>query len=109
MSRPAKYGNIPMVVDGRSFSSKKEARRYGELRLLQQAGHISDLDTQPKFPLRVNGQLVCTYIADFGYTNLKTGLRVTEDVKSAITRKNPVYRIKVKLLHALEGVSVVEV
>lgn len=109
MTRSAKYGNIPMVVDGLNFSSKKEARRYGELRLLERAGEIDELETQPKFPLKVNGELVCTYIADFAYKNLKTGLRVIEDVKSEATRKNRAYRIKIKLLRALEGVQVVEV
>lgn len=109
MKRASKFGNIKTVVDGIEFSSKKEARRYGELQLLAKAGEIDGLSLQPKFPLKVNGSLVCSYIGDFQYWDRKTASDVVEDVKSEATRKNRAYRIKVKLLKALHGISVVEV
>ena len=46
-----KYNAIPTTVDGIRFASKREARRYLELKLLQKAGHISDLELQPRFRL----------------------------------------------------------
>src|SRR3990167_2292221 len=36
--RTHKYGAVPTVVDGIRFASKKEARRYSVLRLLEKAG-----------------------------------------------------------------------
>lgn len=107
--KPAsKYRNEPTVVDGMRFASKAEARRYGFLKLRQAAGDIDGLECQPRFPLRVDGALICTYVADFRYRDLRTGAVVVEDVKSAPTR-TPVYRIKAKLLKALQGVTVTEV
>jgi len=47
MSR--KYHNIKTVVNGRTFDSKAEARRYEELLALERAHVISDLEPQPKF------------------------------------------------------------
>jgi hypothetical protein len=105
-SRVTKYGNKPTMVDGIPFDSLAEARRYNELKLFVHAGDLSNLELQPKFPLVVNGELVCTYIADFSYE--QRGYRVIEDVKSRAS-KTRAYRIKVKLLKALTGIIVREV
>jgi hypothetical protein len=105
-SHVTKYGNKPTVVDNIRFDSQAEAKRYNELKLFQHAGQICDLELQPKFPLLVNGELVCTYIGDFRYYS--HGYQVIEDVKSKAT-KTPQYRIKVKLLKALTGIEVREV
>jgi hypothetical protein len=107
MKSPSKYGNRKTIVDGLTFASAKEARRFGELKLLQRAGQIANLKLQPKFPLAVNGKVVCTYIADFQYDEFD-GL-VVEDVKSEATRKNRAYRIKNKLFAALFGFPIREV
>lgn len=109
MRAPGKFLNEKTPVDGIEFSSKKEARRYGELRLLERAGKITDLKLQPAFPLDVNGYPVCRYVADFAYVVTATGERVVEDVKSAFTRKLPAYRIKAKLFRALMGFEISEV
>lgn len=93
-----KYNAQRTTVDGITFASKKEAGRIGELKLLERAGHIRNLELQPKFPLVVNGVKVCTYIADAAY--FEKNARVVEDVKSGPT-KTPAYRIKRKLLLAL--------
>ncbi len=103
-----KYRNVPTVVDGVTFSSKAEARRYGELKLLQRAGQIAALELQPKFTLTVNGVKVCKYIGDFAYIEVN-GSRVVEDVKSPATKANRVYQLKKKLLRACEGVEIKEV
>lgn len=94
--RGHKYGAKPTVVDGIRFPSLKESRRYQELRLLEKAGEIWDLELQPRFPLCVPSTtgtargaakaLVGTfdgrigeYRADFAYHD-RTG-RVVEDSK----------------------------
>ena len=92
----SKYHSKKEIVDGVKFASKREAQRYRDLRLLERAGAIHGLELQPKFALKVNGKLVCNYIADFAYF---TGTsRVYEDSKGF---KTPAYRIKKKLLMAL--------
>jgi hypothetical protein len=48
---PNKYRNIKTIVDGITFASKKEAKRYSELKLLERAGMITDLELQPAFNL----------------------------------------------------------
>lgn len=104
-----KYRNEKTTAHGIVFDSKKEAERWGILLLLQKAGVIRDLERQRRFRLEVNGELICTYVSDFSYIEVKTGLLVVEDTKSAFTRKLPVYRIKKKLLRALLGIAVQEV
>lgn len=94
----SKFKNVATVVDGIRFASRKEAKRWGELSLLLKQGKISQLEMQEPFPLVVNGVLVCKYLADFTYE--QDGVRTIEDVKSAFTRKNPVYRLKKKLMSA---------
>lgn len=106
MKRPRKYGNTPTVVDGIRFASKKEAKRYGELKLLEKVGEIADLELQPKFPLVVNGVKVCTYIGDFRYRNVRQDQVIVEDAKGVRT---DVFIIKSKLTKAVHGVDVVEV
>jgi hypothetical protein len=44
--KPSKYRAIPTTVDGIRFDSKREAARYGELKLLEKAGHIRGLTLQ---------------------------------------------------------------
>lgn len=108
MRAPGKYGNIATEIDGTTFASRKEARRYGELKLLEHAGEITGLKLHPAFPLDVNGKPVCRYEGDFEYRT-KGGERVVEDVKSEATRKNRAYRIKNKLFAALLGFEIREV
>jgi hypothetical protein len=102
----SKYGAQRTEVDGITFASKKEARRYGELKLLQRAGTIRDLKLQPRFPLTVNGRLVCTYVGDFEYLTVPIGARIVEDAKGF---KTPEYKLKAKLFKALNGFEITEV
>lgn len=102
-----KYKNIPQLVNGFNFDSKKEAKRYLELLMLEKAGEIFDLELQPKFDLMVNGVKVGFYKADFQYVDKKSGKRVVEDVKSKATI-TPVYRLKKKIMATL-GINIQEV
>ncbi len=105
----SKYRSVKTVVDGHPFDSLKEARRYAELRLLEKTGAIGELQCQVRYPLRVNGILVTTYVADFVYrdgaADEEDSKVVMEDVKGFRT---PVYRLKKKLMAAL-GWDIVEV
>lgn len=103
--RYSKYKAVPTAVDGIIFASKKEAARYVELKILLKIGEISQLELQRPFELRVNGVLVCKYIADFVYLD-KDGREVVEDVKGM---KTAVYRLKSKLMIAVHGLRIVEV
>ena len=103
--RKSKYGNVRTEIDGHRFASRREAGRYVVLKALLLAGEITALELQPRYPLRVAGVLVCTYVADFRYLDGR-GVAVVEDAKGVRT---DAYRIKKKLLAALYGVAVVEV
>lgn len=109
-AKPGKYRNQPVEVDGLRFDSKREARRWVELKAMQQAGQITNLRTQVEIPCVVNGVTVCSYVADFAYFrgNQLRGPEVVEDVKSAGTR-TAVYKIKRKLVAACTGVEIIEV
>jgi hypothetical protein len=108
-----KYGNTRTVVDGITFPSKREANRYGELRVLEQVGGITDLERQVRFAIEVNGVKVCTYVADFQYREpLPDHLGVTgrselvvEDCKGFRT---PEYKLKAKLMRAVHGITIRE-
>lgn len=107
--KKAKYGNKKVEVDGEMFDSQKEAKRWGELKLLLKAGAIGMLQRQVVYELKVNDKRVCKYVADFVYLDSKTGETVVEDVKSSYTRKLPVYRLKKKLMKSLLNIEIKEV
>jgi hypothetical protein len=107
-----KYRNVKTRVGDKVFDSRKEAARYILLRDMEKQGKIMKLLMQVKYPVVVSDVKICTYIADFRYVEINpTGKNrlVVEDVKSEITRKNPVYRIKKKLVEALYSIVITEV
>ena len=83
-------------IGGFNFASRAEAYRYVSLMRMVKAQEISNLELQPKFPICVKDDLICTYIADFKYTT-KEGEVVVEDVKGRVF---PMYRLKLKLFKA---------
>ena len=120
-----KYQSIKTTVNGITFDSRKEARRYQELLLLQRAGVIRDLKMQVKYVLipaqyevyeryGKNGQRLkdgekliekeCAYFADFVYE--ENGNTVVEDTKGVKTKD---YIIKRKLMLYIHGIRVKEV
>lgn len=106
-AKKAKYGNKKVKVGDEELDSIKEANRYKELMLQEQAGLISNLRRQVKYTLHCNGEAICSYDADFVYE--RNGKRIVEDVKSEMTRKLPVYRIKKKMMLACHGIEIQEV
>jgi hypothetical protein len=101
----SKYHNIPKRVDGILFHSGKEARRYVELRSMEKAGVIRDLETQPRYRLDHNGVHICDYLADFRYYDNERRRQIVEDVKGIRTQ---IYVIKARLMEALLGIEVEE-
>lgn len=108
----SKYHAKKTVVDGIEFDSRKEAKRWQELRMLEKAGAISDLKRQVKYELipaqkdPATGKVIeraCTYIADFCY--VEDGETVTEDTKGFRT---DAYRIKRKLMLQKYGIRIRE-
>lgn len=99
-----KYGAIKEEVDGHTFDSKAEARRYRALRLMEQAGEIRALELQPVFPLHVGDTTIGKYVADFTYEDAD-GTVIVEDTKGV---KTPMYRWKKRHMKAEYGIDVKE-
>lgn len=117
-----KYHSKKTTRGGVTFDSKREARRYDELLLLEQAGEIKNLRRQVKFVLIPTqrepniigprggvkkGKLLeheCSYIADFVYG--ENGKMVVEDTKGMRTKD---YIIKRKLMLHVHGIRIREV
>lgn len=104
----SKYQNKKTYFDGILFDSKKEAQRWGELRLMEKAGLIKDLRRQCKFELipPYNGERAVHYIADFVYVDLESKKTIVEDAKGARTKE---FIIKRKLMNYLLHIKVKEV
>ena len=118
----SKYHSKKITIDGNTFDSRKEYRRFCELSLLQRAGTIQDLQRQVEFELipaqrepdtiGVRGgvkkgktlELAVKYVADFVYK--ENGKTIVEDVKGF---KTPEYRIKKKLMLFIHGIKIKEV
>lgn len=107
----SKYHSRKITRDGMTFDSVKEYRRFCELRLLERAGAVTELERQVKFELipaqRIDGKVVeraCQYIADFVYQ--ENGKRVVEDTKGVKTKD---YIIKRKLMLYIHGIRIKEV
>lgn len=120
-----KYYNLKVRTnDGIMHDSKREARRWVELKLLERAGHIKDLKRQVKFVLIPaqheqgtigkrggvkKGKLIereCSYIADFVYFDNKTEKTVVEDAKGMRTKD---YIVKRKLMLYIHKIKIREI
>lgn len=106
-----KYRNKKVTIDGIVFDSKREAKRYAELKLLEKAGQIQGLELQKEYVLipsqKVNGKVAeraVKYKADFVYT--ENGKTVVEDTKGVRTKD---YIIKRKLLLYVHGIRIKEI
>jgi hypothetical protein len=96
----SKYGAKRTTVDGINFDSQAESRRYGQLKLLQQAGEIQDLICHPRFLIydgvtREGKRERIWYEGDFEYR--EDGARVVEDVKGGTATITPMFRLKKKM------------
>lgn len=126
-SQKSKYGSRKITVDGVTYDSVKEYRRFKELSLLERAGAIQNLQRQVKYVLipaqrefcneiykkgRKKGffkpgkllENECSYIADFVY--IQNGKIIVEDTKGFRTKD---YIIKRKLMLWVHGIQIREV
>ena len=114
MAKYSKYHSIKSITsDGIEHLSQAEAKRWIQLKLLERAGEIKDLQRQVKYvliPSQKEGKKTiereCAYIADFVYTDLRTGQVVVEDTKGFKTKD---YTIKRKLMLWVHKIKVKEV
>lgn len=100
MRNYSKYNAKKTVIDGIKFDSKREAERYCELKLLEKAKEIRNLELQPRFLLqdKFKDKMGTThrkieYVADFMYVD-KDDKKIVEDVKGVMT---DVYKLKKKM------------
>ena len=106
-----KFGAIKTKVAGKTFDSKAEARRYCELKMLQCSGAIAGLTLQVPFELARSVKFAGSkrakpamkYIADFVYTDIKTGKIVVEDSKGVVT---PLFQAKRHWMLAVHGIDI---
>jgi hypothetical protein len=86
-AKASKFNARKTVVDGYAFHSAGEAKRWGQLRLLEMAGSISDLRRQVPFDLWAWGWegrvKIGVYKADFVY--VENGQKIVEDFKGMKT------------------------
>lgn len=120
--RGSKYGSKKIKHGDMVFDSKKEFRRWQELKLLEEAGEIENLQRQVKYVLIptqrepdrigkrggiIRGKVLereVAYFADFVYE--ENGELVIEDVKGVRT---PEYIIKRKMLLYLYDIRIKEI
>lgn len=105
-----KYGN----VETNGFDSKKEAETFALLEMARQAIdpslRVVKIDRQQRFLVidKQDGERAAHYLADFVVTYADARIEVM-DTKSVITRINPVYVLKRKLMLARYGIRIREV
>lgn len=132
MKKKNKYGSRKVIRDGNTFDSIKEYKRFCELRLLEKAGEIQNLERQKPFELipaqyeeiptgefykrgerkgqpkfkRVCIENSVVYNADFVYT--ENGKIVVEDTKSSATKTKD-YILKRKMMLYFHGIRIQEI
>ena len=95
-----KYRNKKIKINGQEFDSQLEYMRYCQLKILERAKEIKDLqrqvifELQPKYKKGNKTIRAINYIADFVYIDAETGQKIIEDTKGF---KNDVYKLKKKL------------
>jgi len=99
----SKYNNKRVVIDGIKFDSIRESVRYLDLKILERAGEIRNLELQPRYDFVLNGVKMGFYKADFRY--IDNGVLIIEDVKGM---KTPVYNLKKKMMKAFHNIEILE-
>lgn len=117
----SKYNSKKWQVDGITFDSKTEARRWVQLKALEDAGEIKELRRQVEYMLipsqkldipvkrgkskrKATTERPVYYKADFVY--ISGSQEVVEDVKGVRT---PEYIIKRKLMKYIHNIEIREV
>jgi hypothetical protein len=96
-----KFNAKPQEYDGIKFASKAEAKRYIELKVLQQTGEIIFFLRQVPFHLAGGVKYICDFMIFWG-----DGSVTIEDVKGM---KTPLYITKKKMVESTYPVEIIEV
>ena len=103
--RPNKYFAKKTVAMGLKFDSKWEAERWGQLKSMERAGIVTQLERQIRYDLTINNVKICDYVADFRYLlEEEDGMSklVIEDAKGFQT---PEFKLKKKLMKAIHNIE----
>lgn len=104
-----KYGAVRTEIDGITFDSKREARRYVQLKQMELAGIIQNLEINAKLSVKIefvferDGVKFGSYQPDFRY--LENGQTIIEDAKG---KKTKAYINKRRLMKELYGIHIRE-
>lgn len=96
-----KFNARPTILDGIRFASKKESRRYEELKQLQNDKEVLFFLRQTPFHLPANLKYICDFTV-FWSNNIVT----FEDVKGFRTDQ---YKLKKKLIEHHYPISISEI
>jgi len=96
-----KFNAIKTECDGIKFSSRKEAKRYSELKFLQSNGELLFFLRQVPFHLLGNVRYVCDFMVFWC-----NGDVTVEDVKGM---KTDMYIVKKKLVEATYPIKITEI
>lgn len=111
----SKYKNVKFTDEnGNIWDSKKEYKRYLELKEREDKKEISNLRRQVTYQViprqtDENGKFKyhpIKYVADFVYTDNATGKEIVEDAKGI---KTEVYKLKKKLMYYVHKIKIEEV
>ena len=107
----SKYRAVRTEVNGITFASKREAKRFCELKMLEKAGEVINLELQPRFDLEVLSPIgevvkIGRYTADFRYQHFLR--EVVEDVKSPASRTEA-YMLRKRHVEAQYGIRIQEI
>jgi len=99
--KKSKYRNKPTIVDGIRFASKKEAKRYNELKLLKQSGEVKEFELQKSYKLAGRYRYICDFLVKWS--------NGTEDVEDVKGFKTPVYKLKKAWMKDKYNIDIVEI
>lgn len=96
-----KFNAVRTEVDNIKFASKKEARRYLELKSLEKAGEVKCFTRQVPWYLEGGTKWVCDFLVFW-----KDGICTVEDVKGF---KTPEYKIKKREIETKYPFTITEI
>lgn len=108
----SKMGNVMTRYGGVTYHSMKEANYARELDARLRGKDISKWEGQVRFPIVINGQKICDYVADFVVTHPDGKQEVIDvkpfDRKTGKFLHTATFSLKRKLVEAIYGVRIIE-
>ena len=81
-TKPRKFRNEPIVVDGRRYASKREAAYCEELIQLEKAGRSAVSIAEAVSAPGAHREVICVYVADAAFFDHEQGRLRVIDVKA---------------------------